>query len=841
VYKHWHSMFSVEQEKEQFFIKQMNEFWAGMHKATGMHAMYASVGFGYLRIKFMEMAIKGLGMSVGTGIDASFDTVVKKQPLRRSQKLTGQGASEARYETAELYGRERARTLGGEESSRAWLLSEKSAETAKAFSALAQVPKPMQGAMAAYQGTAAMAVPIRGLRKVEAREGWSYLVAIEDPHRAVIIAHEHKVATPEVAEFLLAFRQHRQSLFPHFQSRLVRSPTKDSYQWLPSPIGTGQGPIRPLEKGPSSQLGRMQSAQRQALAPEPGKRGPTGLGTLQQRLLKYLNGFFDKAQPELKLMAVFHLMDMEHKVGKVLRKMLSPAEIAKVLVKAMAISAGLAALGRLGPIGQALSMGLGKAMKATGGNDIAAIMSVVAFINKALDTRSFQEARVLGHIGVPIIEDIKQLFEAVISAPAAKVGEAAGKKGIDAFQRRLASKPPQTIADAADLARMLGKASPEAQQEVLRQTEQMIAAKRAEGAGSFKPDPEYDQLVAFRNAIKQQSTKDQKLDPFTTPIKRGLPEASKTEAGAGSPEVQLRMKYASELADPLNAAHKKELDRIASIVNPQDKLDATLRLSKNLEVLRSSKISRLPKGVSGGTAIAKAAGFPDAPKGYHWAQYAGGVVIKRNPDGIKANNPPLRFDGPTRTFEPDVALPEGYYWAVKPQGGYSIAKDPGASPNLPALKFVGKTGKIIDGATGKPYVPPLGPGQRPSWRHSELDVGSRLGPAYSEQVSFKGGKPVPHGAPGSTRPDHFSPGPPPHSVEVKNYDVETPEGRAALVDNVTAQAKNRVPELPPGTRQTVYIDVRGQNISIAATQALANKISADSGGIIKLADIEFLR
>ncbi|MCG9875643.1 MAG: hypothetical protein MH321_12750, partial [Leptospiraceae bacterium] len=77
-----------------------------------------------------------------------------------------------------------------------------------------------------------------------------------------------------------------------------------------------------------------------------------------------------------------------------------------------------------------------------------------------------------------------------------------------------------------------------------------------------------------------------------------------------------------------------------------------------------------------------------------------------------------------------------------------------------------------------------------------------------QQKSFKDQFEVPYGTKGSSRPDFFKNG---HSIEVKNYDVTTPRGRSNLVRNVSNQINKRVKDLPPNTKQTIIIDVRGQN------------------------------
>ena len=109
---------------------------------------------------------------------------------------------------------------------------------------------------------------------------------------------------------------------------------------------------------------------------------------------------------------------------------------------------------------------------------------------------------------------------------------------------------------------------------------------------------------------------------------------------------------------------------------------------------------------------------------------------------------------------------------------------------------------------------------RPTWRQSELDVGKDY-EGYDAQKSFINGEEVPYGTKGSVRPEFYKNG---HSVEVKNYNVETSSGRNSLINNVSSQIKKRLTNLPEGTEQTVVIDVRGQEYNLEILRDIKNKI-----------------
>jgi len=128
---------------------------------------------------------------------------------------------------------------------------------------------------------------------------------------------------------------------------------------------------------------------------------------------------------------------------------------------------------------------------------------------------------------------------------------------------------------------------------------------------------------------------------------------------------------------------------------------------------------------------------------------------------------------------------------------------------------------------------------RPSWRQSALDVEKQYdGEGLKPQVSFKDGAEVPYGTKGSSRPELYGNG---KSVEVKNYNVETAQGRDRLVRNVTNQVESRATNLPAGATQRIHIDVRGQNVSRSDLNTMIDRIVQKSDGSVRASDIEILR
>jgi Pre-toxin TG len=138
------------------------------------------------------------------------------------------------------------------------------------------------------------------------------------------------------------------------------------------------------------------------------------------------------------------------------------------------------------------------------------------------------------------------------------------------------------------------------------------------------------------------------------------------------------------------------------------------------------------------------------------------------------------------------------------------------------MNIIGKTGdEVVGKGTGN---------ARPSWRQSEIDIGKEY-PGYRDQVSFKDGVEVQHGTKNSSRPDFYIKG---HSIEVKNYNLTTPSGRSNLVRNVSKQINKRINDLPSGTKQTVIIDARGQNISRDVLRDVRNRINERTNGVAEI-------
>jgi len=205
-------------------------------------------------------------------------------------------------------------------------------------------------------------------------------------------------------------------------------------------------------------------------------------------------------------------------------------------------------------------------------------------------------------------------------------------------------------------------------------------------------------------------------------------------------------------------------------------------------------------------------------------------------NGTQLGVPATPYQG---TFWENTFRPGGYMEQVLPAfAGAGGAAPRGLEPMVPPTVNPGprlSTPKPPRGGAG-PGPTAKGAPARPSWRESEVDAGKGLNKDYKPQKSFKDGEEVPYGTKGSSRPEYFKPG---ASLEVKNYDVTTAQGRRNVANNVSEQAIERSKNLPAGTRQTVLIDVRGQKVSKKTLDQLAEDIVVKSGGTLTRGDIKF--
>ena len=94
----------------------------------------------------------------------------------------------------------------------------------------------------------------------------------------------------------------------------------------------------------------------------------------------------------------------------------------------------------------------------------------------------------------------------------------------------------------------------------------------------------------------------------------------------------------------------------------------------------------------------------------------------------------------------------------------------------------------------------------------------------AEKINYNGAK-------GSVRPDYYKVG---HSVDIKNYNLESNSGRRNLVRNIVKQYEQRLMHLSEGSKQSVQIDLRGQNVSDEVLTKLYTEITQKTNGGVSI-------
>ena len=115
------------------------------------------------------------------------------------------------------------------------------------------------------------------------------------------------------------------------------------------------------------------------------------------------------------------------------------------------------------------------------------------------------------------------------------------------------------------------------------------------------------------------------------------------------------------------------------------------------------------------------------------------------------------------------------------------------------------------------------PADEPLWRQAELRALNEQG-GY-EQLTYLNGKQIPFGTEGATRPDvvrflgdHIE------AVEVKYYNLESPQSLSTLYKELTREVTARVANLPAGSTQRIILDVTGRGFSVATCEAVKTNI-----------------
>ena len=166
-------------------------------------------------------------------------------------------------------------------------------------------------------------------------------------------------------------------------------------------------------------------------------------------------------------------------------------------------------------------------------------------------------------------------------------------------------------------------------------------------------------------------------------------------------------------------------------------------------------------------------------------------------EGVRSND----FDAALKAGA--LSGSEGFKW-----GAISGAIVGGASE----LSAIHRASNAVDGAMFQSKGTVEIPENCPKWRQAELRALNESG-GY-EQLSFLDGKQVPLNTKNATRPDvvnflgdHIE------AVEVKYYNLESPESLNTLYSELDRQITSRVTNLPKGSTQRIVLDVTDRGFS----------------------------
>jgi len=543
VFRRWDAFFSVEQESQDPLLKLWMEMLGEPYRLFGSSALGAHPSFGMGLISSAEGALARHML-----LNMVVDNMDRWQPMASSLKLgtgraitrrlrsveqTSGNALDASYQFGQLYPEGGDATTEGERSSRTLRSRSQRETTARNFSTVAALPPQFRQGAAQGAGIAPDAsVPILGLRRVESREGWSFLVDVVDPQATlmsgtdVVVAREHKVIPPEVVDYLLAAEQHRATLSRrHFPMAGTQAVGDAGARTGGLELAGGASQDIHLEGQPartiSDQARSLRDTQRTALDSmadrgiriSPPPPGPPALARLPPRtsgpdanasdpttaLVREFEGYFAEyfrqetmTQPAYRFATILVIASVQFGSAQQTAQIIDPGRIAEVIEEAMKISGITLLLSSFGPIGQILSRGYSAYMSANGVSELAAIQSLVSFIRLAVDADSLHKARVRARVVPLILGDVQELIDSVASRPATQAVEA---------MARYLQNPPRTPRELADFCRPMLD-DPTARAALLEGVNARIRELELQGHDPLQPTEEYRTLRAFQEQLE---------------------------------------------------------------------------------------------------------------------------------------------------------------------------------------------------------------------------------------------------------------------------------------------------------------------------------------------------
>ncbi|MEB3216077.1 MAG: DUF4157 domain-containing protein [Nostocales cyanobacterium 94392] len=505
IFRRWFAFFSLAQEQQDPALRLYLDLMGASYQLMGSSLLEgpSAISGGIARAMMMQIFAEQMQSHLGGGINTQFSV---GQRLTRSEEVSGR-ASSPRYEFAELFSRTRQeRSLQGEITSRTIARENSEQDTSVRFSAVAGRPLLEQPMAAVEAGISSSLIPLVGLRQVEAQEGWSYLVDVYDPMSTddVPVMREHKVMPSEITNYLMAYQQHvatlQQGHHPRVERRAIGEQVESSEANAVARYLEGEINPEPSREAQSLR-GSLTEAREGAGISSSRDRPQELLQEATFRLIidfeRYFNDFYQQHQEAAyRLGSIFIIANVQFGVGQQLMNLLNPQTIADMLQQALQVSLITYSLRSLfGSVGRIAATSYESYLKSQGVSEVAALISIGAFLRNASQASNFQAARAWSYMVQHIVEDASELFESLVTTPLTQ-----------GFEHLTSQRPtsPRELADALRNTPIMH--NQESRAVLLEGIEARIGELEAQGVGTSRSDPEYDALIHFRDHLLQRTS-----------------------------------------------------------------------------------------------------------------------------------------------------------------------------------------------------------------------------------------------------------------------------------------------------------------------------------------------
>ncbi len=468
---------------------------------SGLLSTASEVSGAYARMMMLDLFVPMIRGRLQSA-DMSFGSELGALEPRRSFTAGGRASSPYlelrggfRVGTEEMVGPARTALLMSEETSRRYTEVRRNPSTGPGANAadLLRLLGPRAARLPAPD------LPLFGLREVTAAEGWSYLVDVYDPHdpMAELKGREHRVMPPDVAEYLAARRRFTAMTSQAFIPRVDGRPIGDVFtraQGLEAAHATSEAVLMGRDRTVSPDVIEARTTLASA-------RVPTRRPSFVSELHTFVDTWFQtRTDPEWRIAGVLVIGNEEHQIGRNFREAFSPEHILKVAAYAYAIGLGSAALSSLGRPGQILARGINAYLGRNGCTSIASVAGIYRFLRGAADAEELLDARAWAYVSRPIVGDLSNLVDDVVSRAATRTAQAT----FDAVRNRITGA---STATPRELIRSMGEIArdPAAREPMLRAIESELADMRAAGRDNT---PEFRALAAMRVEILGMTSPD---------------------------------------------------------------------------------------------------------------------------------------------------------------------------------------------------------------------------------------------------------------------------------------------------------------------------------------------